>query len=350
LPQRGKDLEGLTPGSYQWNLTVERELWKDTKLELGYVANRGHHIPTQFYLNQVPVDLRVQYAIAELDDDPNTSGHPLRPLFELTGSSSGPLIYSRSADSWYHSFQAYLVKRFSSRFSYQLSYTFSQFLSTAGGLGHVGGNTISDPHNVNYDKGRPDFDRPHIFTANLIYQTPALSDKPAVTRTLLGDWETAFIVTANSGIPVTVGCCTNFTGTQANRPDQIADTEGPKTVDQWFNIDAFAPPPVVGRLGRSARGQIRGPGINNVDFSVMKNFPGLPWFTSEAATLQFRAEFFNFFNHTQFQTIDTGFPIGNIEIDDQGNLQSYDMTNSNFGRVSRIREPREIQFALKIIW
>lgn len=350
LPQRGKDVEGRTPGSYQWNLTLERELWKDTKLELAYVANRGHHIPTQFFLNQVRVQDRVAYAIAELDGLDSTDGDPLRPLYDLVGASSNPLIYSRSADSWYHSFQTYLVKRFSNRLSYQMSYTWSKFLSTAGGLGHVGGNTISDPYNVKYDKGRPDFDRPHIFTGNVIYQTPTLADKSGFVKTVAGNWETAFIVTANTGVPVTVGCCTNFTGTQANRPDQIADTEGPKTVDQWFNVNAFRPPPVVGLLGKSARGQIRGPGITNLDFSLMKNFPGLPWFTSEDATLQFRAEFFNTLNHTQFQSIDASYPLDQITIDGAGNLTNYNMNNSNFGRVTRIREPREIQIALKIIW
>jgi len=350
LPQRGKDIESKTPGSYQWNLTIERELWRDTKLELAYVANRGHHIPAQYYMNQVPVELRVAYAIAELDDDDTTDGDPLRPLYPLVGESSNPLIYSRMADSSYHSFQAYLVKRFSNRFSYQVSYTWGKILSNAGGLGHVSSNTISDNYNINYDKGLPDFDRPHIFTANLIYQTPELADRNAFVKALLGNWETAVIVTANKGTPLTVTCCTNFTGTQSNRPDQIADSEGPKTVDAWFNTNAFRPPEKVGLLGKSARGQIRGPGINNVDFSLMKNFPGLPWFTSEDATVQFRAEFFNFFNHTQFRNVDVGFPLTEIEIDDQGNLLDYVMTNNNFGRVTRMREPREIQLALKIIW
>jgi hypothetical protein len=350
LPETGKDLAAKTPGSYQWNLTIERELMRDTKLEVAYVANRGHHIPTQFYLNQVPPQLRVQYAIWELDGDPATSGHILRPLFDLKGSSSTPLIYSRSADSWYHSFQAYLVKRFSNRFSYQASYTFSKFLSTAGGLGHVSGNTISDPANIKYDKGRPNFDRPHIFTGNLIYQTPALADRSGFAQAVLGNWETAFITTFNSGVPVTVTTSTVFTGTQSNRPDQIAGTEGPKTVDQWFNINAFRPSPVLGQLGKSARGQIRGPGIANIDFSIMKNFVGLPWFTAEGATLQFRSEFFNLLNKTQFQTIDAGFPLSEIAIDEEGNLTNYVMTNDNFGRVSAIRQAREIQFAFKIMW
>ncbi|MFQ5738837.1 MAG: carboxypeptidase regulatory-like domain-containing protein [Acidobacteriota bacterium] len=349
VAQRGKSIKANTPGSYQWNLTVERELWKDTKIELAYVANRGHHIPTQFFINQVPPSLRTEFGKLELN--PNTDGDPLRPFFSLVGASSNPLIYSRSADSWYHSFQLYLVKRFSNRLSYQVSYTVSKLLSTAGGLGHVGGNTISDPTNVEYDKGRPDFDRPQIFTTNVIYKTPTLEGSSALARGLLGNWETAVIFTANSGRPETVSCCSNFIGTQSNRPDQIlSSTKGAGTAQQWFNPDAFAPPSEVGRLGRSARGQIRGPGLVNFDISVMKNFRGIPWFTPENATLQFRAEFFNAFNHTQFQFVDTNFSLTGIEIDDAGKLTNYEQTNTNFGKVTTVRDPREIQFGLKIIW
>jgi hypothetical protein len=351
LPNNGKDILSKTPGSYQWNLTIERELWRDTKLELAYVANRGHHIPTQFRINMIKPEDRLQYGIWELDGDDSTDGEVLRPLRELgKGDTNDPNIYSRSADSWYHSFQMYLVKRFSNRFSYQLSYTWSQFLSTAGGLGHVGGNEISDIYNVGYDRGHPNFYRPHILTANVIYRTPGLSDKNAFVRGLLGDWESAFIFTANSGVPITVGCCDNFNGIAGNRPDQVAGTEGPKTAEQWFNLNAFVPPDRVGRLGYSARGQITSPGIHNWDISLMKNFPGLPWFSSEGATLQVRAEFFNAFNWTQFRDVDAGFSIDQVQIDDEGYLTNWNMNNNNFGRVTRMREPREIQIALKIIW
>jgi hypothetical protein len=351
VAQRGKVLEAKTPGSYQWNLTIERELWRDTKVEFGYVANRGHHIPGIFNLNQVPLNLRTEYAIAELDGDPGTEGDQLRPLFNLVGTANNPQIASRSFDSWYHSFQAYLVKRFSNNVSYQLSYTFSKLLSTAYGLGHIGGNVVSDPYNIEYDKGLASFDRPHIFSANMIYRTPALAGSAGPMRTLLGGWETSIILTANSGRPESITCCANFTGTAANRPDITGDSEGPQTVDQWFNINAFRPPSIVGQLGRSSRAQLRGPGINNWDLSFMKNFAGLPWWNNEGATLQFRAEFFNAFNHTQFQLIDTGFDIGNIEIDPaSGALTNYSQNNPNFGRVTRIREPREIQFALKLLW
>jgi hypothetical protein len=360
IPQRGKDIIAKTPGSYQWNITVERELWKDTKVELAYVANRGHHIPTQYYLNQIPVADRRDFSLMLLCDSRNDAGdcqgdsgmaHQLyAPMYELTGENDGPLVYGRATDSWYHSFQGYLVKRFSNNLSYQFSYTFSKLISTAGGLGHIGGNTVSDIQNLNYDKGLADVDRPHIFTGNVIYRTPGLVDKNAAVQAFLGNWETSFIITANSGVPETIECCTNVTGTQQNRPDQIADSKGAQTVEEWFNTGAFRPPEFLGDLGKSARGQVRGPGISNVDFSLMKNFPNIPWFTSEGATIQFRAEFFNLFNNTIYQFIDTGYNISVDDVDESTGRYTYDQTNNNFGVVTDFREAREIQFGLKFIW
>jgi hypothetical protein len=184
----------------------------------------------------------------------------------------------------------------------------------------------------------------------VIYRTPGLNAQNAFVRGVFADWETSVIATMNSGRMERVECCANYTGTQTNRPDLVGDPKGPETVDRWFNVNAFAPPAVVGQLGKSPRAQLRGPGINNWDLSFMKNFPGIPWFTDEKAELQFRAEFYNSFNHTQFMLVDTGFSIANTRIDAVGNVTSYEMTNPNFGRVTRIREPREIQLALKLRW
>ncbi len=346
-----KDLEAKTPGSYQWNLTIERELWKDTKVELAYVANRGHNIPTQLSLNAVPVEDRFAYTIQNVvNADPDGANANYRPLFPLVGGSGDILYTSRSADSWYHSFQAYLVKRFSNRLSYQVSYTWSKLLSTSYGLGELSGSNISDASNIGYDKSLSSTDRTHLFNANLIWRTPGLESMGAWARGFLGDWETSVIFTANSGVPQNITCCTNFTGTRENRPDLIGNPEGNHNVNRFFNTSAFAPPSRAGALGDSSRGQYRGPGINNWDISAVKNFVGLPWFTKENATLQFRAEFFNAFNHTQFQFIDNGFSPVDITFDDNGNLTGYNQSNNNFGRVTGFRQGREIQLALKIIW
>jgi len=348
--QNSKTITGEVPTSYQWNLTIERELFRDTKLEVAYVANRGVHLPGALALNQVPANLRQQFVKWQYDNDSSTDQDTLRPLYALKGTG-GVQQFIRGFDSNYQSLQVYLVKRFSNNLSYQASYTWSKLLST-GNVQYLTNNAVSDIANMKYDKSVAAMDRPHIFTANMIYRTPTLSGQNAFVRGFLGDWETSVIVTMNSGVPQNVSFCNALAGgVQASRPDQVKDpNNGRKTVEQWFDTTAFIPPPDAGRLGLSARNQVRLPGLNNWDLAVHKNFPGIPWFTKERASLQFRAEMFNA-NHTQFYQVDTGPGWDNFTVDTTTmKLTSYTQTNPTYGRVTRMRDPREIQFALKILW
>ncbi len=343
---------GETPTSYQWNLTVERELFREAKLEVAYVANVGRHLPGVMDLNQVPLAGRLQYARWTYDNDPDTNQDSLHALYPLKGTD--PLWQSvRGFTSSYHSLQVYLVRRFFNSLSYQASYTFSKSIST-GNLQDGFDSAISDNLNLGYDKALAGIDRPHIFTANAIYRTPVLSGWNRFIKGILGDWQGNVIVTATSGVPLTLHCCAALSGNvEYNRPDQIRNpNRGPKTVDEWFDTSAFVVPEDLGRLGRSARGQVRSPGIHNWDLGIHKNFAGLPWFGKERAALQFRAEMFNAWNHTQYHRVDTSFENGNtIRVDlDTNKVTDWRQTNPNFGRVTRMRDPREFQFALKIIW
>jgi hypothetical protein len=109
-------------------------------------------------------------------------------------------------------------------------------------------------------------------------------------------------------------------GQQANLPpDQ-------RSVQRWFNTAAFAVAP-LGTFGNAGRNIVTGPGTNNWDFSLFKNTR-----VKEEATLEFRAEFFNIFNHAQFL------------------LPVADPTNQAFGRITSVRAAREIQFGLKFIF
>jgi hypothetical protein len=349
--QNSKTTTGEVPTSYQWNLTIERELFRDTKLEVAYVANRGVHLPGALALNQVPASLRPQFVKWQYDNNDSTNQDTLRPLFALKGNG-GVAQFIRGFDSNYQSLQVYLVKRFSNNLSYQASYTWSKLLST-GNVQYLTNNAVSDIANMKYDKSVAAMDRTHIFTANMIYRTPPLSGQHMFVKGLLGDWESSVIVTMNSGVPQNVSCCATLAGgVNASRPDQIRDpNNGPKTVEKWFDTTAFVPPPDAGRLGLSARNQVRLPGLNNWDIAIHKNFPGIPWFTREKASLQVRAEMFNAFNHTQFYQVDTGTGWDNFTVDTTTmKLTGYTQNNPTYGRVTRMRDPREVQFALKILW
>lgn len=111
-------------------------------------------------------------------------------------------------------------------------------------------------------------------------------------------------------------------------------SSGQRSVAQWFNAGAFALPQ-AGTFGKSANNNIRLPGTNNWDFSIYKSF-NAPWLGGklwgEKSEFQFRAEFFNLWNHTQFSSVNTSFGTG------------------GFGSVNGVRSPRDVQLGLKFLW
>jgi len=137
-------------------------------------------------------------------------------------------------------------------------------------------------------------------------------------------------------------------GAVCQRPDVIAAPnldKDKRTILDYFNTAAFSLQ-APGTFGNSARNNVRGPGINNFDFSLFKNF-SLPRFaggSGEGPKLQFRSEFFNVFNHTQFSGINTTFvPATDV-------AGSQVSSSSPFGSVTGTRAPREVQLALKLIF
>ena len=346
-PSSSADLKSKNQGSYQWNLTIERELFKDAKIEVGYVGNRGHHLPINWDLNYVPSNLRAQFAREHFDTDNSTNGDELRLLFPLKGSSS--LNYQTYVgNSSYNALQVQLTKRFSQGFSTQVAYTWSKLLALAD-ISCCGGgdNTrLSDPEHPNYDRGPATYDRTNILSMNAIYKLPLLQKQRPLVRQVLGGWEGTGIYQYATGVPLNVTISNNLVGVFRNRPDLVGDPVGAHTADQWLNPNAFALPTQLGRLGYAPKGVDRAPAINNLDLALYRNFP-LP---REGMSVQFRAEFFNALNHTQFLNVDTNFALNTISFDPKTDslvCANPCNTNANFGRPTRAREPREIQFALK---
>jgi carboxypeptidase family protein len=191
------------------------------------------------------------------------------------------------------------------------------------------------------------------FTASIIYDLPFGRGKQfgndwgTPLNTIFGNWQATTIVKITSGFPVFVvnsenGSGVNFenNGNSLNRPDLVGNPnrgggggtcpDRVHTVAAWFNPCAFAPA-AGGELGDASRTPLNGPGFVNTDFSLIKGFR-LPW---ENMGLQFRAEFFNLFNHAQF-----ALPVSSIGY--------ADINSANFGSISStVNNPRLVQFALK---
>jgi hypothetical protein len=247
------------------------------------------------------------------------------------------------ANGDYNSLQMAMRGTLKTDLTYQLGYTYSHTNDAFQGTGcGAGGDlcNVSNPYlGWKYDMGPSNFDRRQIFFANFVYQIPLLKNSDnKLLKTTLGGWEVAGIISAISGAPLNIGVTqqnvSSIVPNTTNRPDLIGPLNNPHTVNQWFDASPSVwANPAPGAWGNTPHNFVRGPGRDNWNLSLYKNFV----FT-ESSYLQFRAEFFNVWNHTQFQG------------DTQNGGISTNLGASNFGAVTNAYDPRVIQLALKLFF
>ena len=330
------------PESWQWNVTISRELMKNTIAEVSYVGNHGLHLWRSAvpYNDVVPsARLAIANAIRNGEDTaPIIAANAIhKGLGPLTGDES-------SGDSRYNALQVWLNRRFSNRLAFQASYTWAHAITNVPLTSFTG--ATSDPFNYDLDRGDADLDRRQMFVTNAVYELPSFQRWGAVANQVLGAWQFNAIASFLGGTPIDVLSNANTAGLRTGgnqRPDLIPGVPiylhtGDKR--QFLNPAAFALP-AAGKFGTLGRGSIRGPSTKNVDFSVNKN-----WRFRERYGVQFRAEMFNAFNHPNFGSneVDPG-----LSFDQNKNDANFGKaTNGNFGVIgSGYRGPREIQFGLK---
>lgn len=335
------------PESWQWNVTVSREIIKNTVAEVSYIGNHGSHIwrrGVQF--NDVPVAKRAAVvAVFQAGGDSQAVANANRLFPNL-----GPITMSESTgDSDYKALQVWINRRFTNRLSWQVAYTWSHATSNVPLTSFTSATT--DPFNFELDKGDSDLDRRHMFVSNAVYSLPAFKKWGSLASHVLGNWQLNGIVTLLSGIPLDVqtGLSGQYFGLAANapggfRPDLVPGQPiylhgADHTV--YLNPAAFKAP-ALGQFGNLKRGFVRQPGLTNIDFSLAKN-----WKIHERYGIQLRAEMFNLFNHTNFNGFDPG--LGLSPNRDAGGkfLGTFTATNGNFGRLNTDRGPRNIQFGVK---
>lgn len=372
---------GLSPGaaspySAQFNVSVGRELWKDTAIEVGYVGNRARNQLTHSDVNQVIAANRVQAAFA---GDAN-GVNQYRPY-----SNYGSIyLFERNGKANYDSLQVLFRTRFSAKSSFQAAYTFSKGTADFGLNDSSGGTSafaVLDRTQRGLDLAPSDINRPHIFVANFIYNLPTFRDKHPAVQALIGGWEFASIIQISSGNSVAPtlnatsisvinpddpnvsnnlnGGITGLGTGVANQrplrvegvPCRLSNQEG-----VYFNPDAWT---LVGyKIGETTpqRTTCEGPRTRNVDFSIYKNF-GPSWLKNtfgEAARVQFRLEMFNAFNNPQFNgALPPIFYDGLVTCGDSpcsptnNTITGFAGANGNFGVATSTKGGREIQYALK---
>jgi hypothetical protein len=302
----GQDLSNRSPYTYQFNLTVQRELWRDTRLEAGYVGNRTRHWTSKFDANAIAPADRLAFA----ESNGSKAGNLLKPFDAIT--SGGIPFFAHRGSAQYDSLQTALVSRFTRNSNLQLTYTWSKsYADTFLNVSNGGGNLILDPFNFRNGYGLSNINRPQIFSANFIYNLPTLQNMDKVARYALGNWELGSIINLSSGSSYTptIGGLDNVNdpsgignGAGAQRPNLVAgqpckNPHFDKNGDfQWINpnrytLNGFQ----LGSVGNAPVGDCLGPPTRTVDFSLSKNFK-----VTERVQAQFRMDAFNLFNHPNF--------------------------------------------------
>jgi hypothetical protein len=334
------------PESYQWNLTVAHELFANTVVEASYIGNHGLHIwRRNVNRNDIPLGpcrgsecdgsndpARLQIARAGLNVASPVLGVGVQDQGILIADNRllrgiGNITTDESnGNSSYHAMQLWVNRRFTERLAFQVAYTWGHAISDVALTSFT--NSTSDPFNFNADRGDADLDRRHTFVTNLVYVLPSFKKWGRAGDLALSDWQLNGIASYFGATPIEIITGANTIGTASavgQRPNYTGAPIYLNTGDstRHLNPAAFATP-APGQFGTLGKGSVRGTPITTIDFSVGKN-----WRFDERYGIQFRAEFFNLFNHTNFIGFDT------------------DIRNMSFGTLTVAQPPREIQLGIK---
>ncbi len=315
-----------------WHFTVQRELARNLVLDVGYVGNRGTKLVILGDVNQA----RPQ------NPNENTALNARRPY-----QAFGEMEISWSGGfSNYHALQTKLEKRFSGGFYLLNSFTWSHSIDNAAGhLETAGGdNSRVNYLNLQSEKGQGSYNQPLSLTTTLVYDLPYGKGRKfgstanPIVQTLIGGWRSTLINTMSSGLPVNInyGPASRYSvsGYPTYRPNVLGDVMAPiasRNIDNYFNkanvvipTDVLTPNP----FGNAGRNIARSYALYQTDLGLHKDF-ALP---KEGTRIEFRSEFFNLFNKTNFQ---------------QPNSTA---SSSAFGTIRSTFPARIIQFALKVVF
>lgn len=194
-----------------------------------------------------------------------------------------------------------------------------------------------------WNYGMAGFDQSQMFVLNYQWALPKASKVAPnpVVRWVLDNWKVSGITTFATGLPNGIGFSTTDNaditgGGDGARVVMVGPSQlghGERTVTRWFNTASVARP-AQGTFGNAPKSIFRGPGVNNWDIALMKDFP----LKSESRYFQFRWDMYNAFNHTQLMSIDNG-----ARFDAAGN-----QVNGQFGQAVAARPPRIMQLTLRI--
>ncbi len=362
LQLRGIQFNYKTPYSIGTNFTLQYDLGHGLSVQAGYVGTFGRHLEVFPGSNNVSQIL-----------PPTANADLFKPFLDF---GRGASYATTNGSSYYHGLQTNVQKRFTNGLSFLATYTYSKVRSDAYDLlnGFSGGGYRAPDVpgvGIHADYGLANFDIRNVFHFSGGYELPfghgkkMLGDATGAKNAIVGGWAVQWIATLQGGQPFKLDCpsataagvnCYAFVlpGHNPRRSFYYPTGDGNPSM---LNPAAFAQPCEAGNpgtptgcipettpagiLGGNQPSQIEGPGFHRLDLSLFKNFP-----ITERVRMEFRAEFFNVFNHPNFNQPNFG-GNGVVAVGGSGSF-----IDSTFGEIGSTRDnpldPREIQFALKL--
>jgi hypothetical protein len=329
-----------TPTVISYTFKIEQKLSQSTSLALGYVGSHGYH-------EILSVDANEPYPTYRAD---GSAFYPKGAPFMNPALANSTTWFSEGTSS-YNALQVDLNHRLSAGLQVRGVYTWAKSLDNGDSLATaVGANSpafVMFPLNTKLDWGRSNFDATQTASISATYDLPFGHGRKfgnnfgTSTNGALGGWSVAGVVTVQTGFPFTpqLGFNPTNNGDSRNpiRPSWNPAFTGPVILGdphEYYNPNAFVVPP-TGTYGNAGRNVLQGPGLTTFDFSALKVFP-----IKERVKLQFRSEFFNILNHTNFNTPNPVVYTSQTLIPSStaGVINSTSTTS------------RQIQFGLKLLW
>jgi len=363
-PNYGKNPRGVTPNAWQWNITVEQELARNTTLEVGYVANTGVHLTSMYDLNPIPQSNWAQSVFAS-----GSAQNALRPAFNF-GTIGG---FDRGGHASYQSLQT-LFRSQIGQSTFQAAYTWSHSIGNVeldNSSGSFNQQAITVQSQPGLDKGSTNINRPNIFVMNEVYYLPKLANQNKFVQNTIGGWEVNSIFTAAHGSSLTSyangsynnGAVSGLIGTGYignNRPLTVAGTtcnsgqKGSHILNSnYFSLVGYTLGTAPASMER--HGSCFGAPTTDLDAQLAKN-----WQIKERYRVKFAMDFFDLFNHPNFNSSGlegTGYTPSTLTCGsalcgptNPSRLVTAQSAVSGFGSVSSLqtgRGNRELQYSLK---
>jgi Carboxypeptidase regulatory-like domain/TonB dependent receptor len=316
--------------SNQWNLSIADQFAQNMSFQVAYVGNHGVNLWREEGINYI---------------DPTTGLRPNPNFGNIT-------LQTNSGFSSYNALQLSFIRRAGKAgLTFQANYTYGHAIDDVEDQGLF----ASDPQNLDdlkAERGNGSGDVRHNASFNLLYDIPLGAGhrffSSGVGEKALGGWKVSTLGILRTGIADTVYIPINTFGNQDftnQRPDCVPGVSpyaNPQTITEWLNPAAFAIP-AAGTFGNCGRNTIFGPNFRNMDFSLLKDTK-----LGETRSLEFRAEFFNIFNHPAFAQPDTTFD--GVTTNAQGQtvpVGGFGQIFNTLGSTLGFGTSRQIQFALK---